>query len=127
MDDPFDPTRLEPAPAHLPTARPKRLPRHRPGEKFLKGPVPWRWLEQAGRLPGKALAVGLAAWQQAGCRRTRTVPLNLSGLTVPRRTAQRGLEALECAGLVSVAHRKGRPPLVTLRDAPPGPSSEPAA
>ena len=81
----------------------------------------------AGRAVAReGLAVGLAAWREAGCRRIRTVPLNLSGLTVPRRTAQRGLSALECAGLVAVEHRKGRPPLVTLRDALAGPSGKAA-
>jgi hypothetical protein len=121
--DPFDPARLTPAPV-IPSARERRPPRHKPGEKFLKGPVPWRWIEAAGKLPGKALAVGLAAWREAGCRRARTVPLNLSALAVPRRTAQRGLTVLEGARLVSVERRKGRPPLVTLLDAPPTGHSE---
>ncbi|MBY0459806.1 MAG: hypothetical protein K2V38_21010 [Gemmataceae bacterium] len=115
MSDPFDLSRLPDAPA---TARSRRSPRHRPGEKFLKGPIPWRWVEVAAPLPGKALAVGIAAWREAGCRKCRTVPLNLSGLAVPRRTAQRGLAELERAGLVSVNRRKGRPPLVTLLPAP---------
>jgi hypothetical protein len=43
-----------------------RIPRHRPGEKFLRGPIPWKWLIRAGRLPGKALQVGLLLWQAAG-------------------------------------------------------------
>ncbi len=118
MADPFDPARLTPAPAAVPTGWEKRPPRHKPGEKFLKGPIPWRWVEAASRLPGKALAVGLVVWREAGCRGERTVPLNVSALAVPRRTAQRGLTELERAGLVSVDRRRGRPPLVTLLDAP---------
>ena len=114
--NPFDPSRIEPAPAHVSTGREGRPPRHKPGEKFLKGPIPWRWIELVGSLPGKALAVGLVLWREAGCRNERSVPLNLSGLPIPRRTAQRALQALETAGLVSVLDRKGRPPLVTLRD-----------
>ena len=116
--DPFTPDRLEAAPGHIPTGRENRPPRHGPGEKFLKGPIPWRWLEVAGALPGKALAVGLAVWREAGCRNERTVPLNLSNLFIPRRTAQRALRALESAELVSVEHRDGRPPLVTLHNSP---------
>jgi hypothetical protein len=65
-------------------------------------------------LPGKARVVGLAVWREAGIRNERTVPLNLSNLTIPRRTAQRALQSLVAAGLVSVEHRDGRPPLVTL-------------
>ena len=116
--NPFDPSRLEPAPASLPTGADKRPPRHGPGEKFLKGPIPWRWLELASALPGKALAVGLAIWKEAGCRNERTVPLNLSNQRMPRRTAQRALQELAKAGLVSVEHREGRPTLVTLNDQP---------
>ena len=60
MGKPFDFTRVEPAPAMIPTGREKQAPRHKPGEKFLKGPIPWPWIESAGALPGKALAIGLA-------------------------------------------------------------------
>ena len=123
--NPFDSSRLEPAPAHVPIGREKRPPRHGPGEKFLKGPIPWQWLVRAGLLPGKALVVGLAIWREAGCRNERTVPLNLSNLSIPRRTAQRALQELADAGLVSVEHRDGRPTLVTLNDAP-GTASPPA-
>lgn len=115
--DPFDCTRLHTdtpsAPANC------KPPRHKPGEHFLKGPIPWRWLERAGELPGKALVVALVVWREAGCRNAATVPLNLSGLRVPRRTAQRALRTLELSGLVAVEHRNGRPPLVTLRDVQP--------
>jgi hypothetical protein len=54
----------------------------------------------------------------AGSRNERTVPLNLSALNIPLRTAQRALQALAGAGLVSVVHRAGRPPLVTLNAVP---------
>ena len=117
MTEVFDPSRLVPAP-DIPAGREKRPPRHKPGEKFLKGPIPWRWVEVAASLRGKALAVGLVVWREAGCRNERSVPLNLSSLGLPRRTAQRALQALEAAGLVVVEHRKGRPARVTLCDSP---------
>jgi hypothetical protein len=78
-------------------------------------------------LPGKALAVGLVAWREAGCRNECTVPVNLSALRMPRRTAQRALQALEAAGLVAVEHRDGRPPLVTLNSAPKVGGADPRA
>ncbi len=114
MTDPFDPARLERPPSTIPTGRAARPPRHCPGERFLKGPIPWAWLEVAARLPGKALVVALVVWREAGCRNARTVPLNLSSLGIPRRTAQRAVRSLATAGLVSVEPRAGRPPLVTL-------------
>ena len=41
----------------------KLLPRHRQGEKFLKGPIPWDWLTKAAQLPGHALHVALVLWR----------------------------------------------------------------
>jgi hypothetical protein len=49
--------------------------RHRQGEKFLKGPIPWPWLERAFLLPGKALHVALLLWREAGCRRCRSASM----------------------------------------------------
>jgi hypothetical protein len=101
--------------------RPLRPPRHRPGEKFLKGPVPWAWLEKAGRLPGKALLVALLLWMEAGCRKNRTVPFCLTGaaeLGLHADTFKRGLRALAGVGLVAVNTRPGRALEVTLLEAP---------
>lgn len=120
--DPFDASRMAPAPADVPTGREHLPPRHRPGEKFLKGPIPWDWLVAATALPGKALAVGLVIWFEAGCRNAGTVPVNLSNLSnlgIPRRTAIRALQALSEVALVKLEHRAGRPTLVTLLPAPP--------
>lgn len=97
--------------------RPKRLPRHKPGDEFLKGPIPLNWLRQASDLSGKALTVGIAIWFKAGATNHQTVLLG-SGLRdkvgLDRKTAYRGLKRLEDAGLVSVVRHVGRCPLVTL-------------
>jgi hypothetical protein len=111
-----------PTPAKAPP-EPKKPPRRRPKTLFLKGPVPWPWLERAAALPGKALAVGLCLWQMAGRRPGPpggTVKLCLShaGLGVNKQAARRALRELERAGLVSVVQRPGRGLDVTLLDAP---------
>jgi hypothetical protein len=106
---------------------PRRPPRHRQGEPFLKGPIPWAWLERAFPLPGKALPVALTLWREAGCRRDRTVSICLSGSLPPgvnRQSASRGLRQLERAGLVSIRRRLGRGLEVTINDAPAGPGAE---
>lgn len=41
--------------------------------EVLKGPIPWGWLDRAGRLSGKALAVGLVLWHYAGMTRRRSI------------------------------------------------------
>jgi hypothetical protein len=57
--------RLPPGATRQPTKR-TRLPRHRAGEEFLRGPIPLAWLLRACRLSPKALAVALALWFKAG-------------------------------------------------------------
>jgi len=128
-NDPFDPEALR-----LPTAldgqvvRPsKKPPRPRQGEAFLKGPIPWRWLERALTLPGKALHVALLLWREAGCRRRRTVRLCLrGGLTagLSRQAARRGVRQLAGAGLVAVRYLAGRGLEVTLLEVPPAAAAE---
>ncbi len=113
--DPFDPGNFQILAGTIPPARPSfRPPRHKPGERFLKGPIPWAWVEAAAALPGPALIVGLRVWFEAGIRRSKTVPVNLSCGPIPRRSAVRGLHALASAGLVSVERRPGKLSLITL-------------
>jgi hypothetical protein len=48
--DPFDPTQLRLLDAGRPLVQPPtKPPRHRPGERFLRGPIPWPWLDAAAR------------------------------------------------------------------------------
>src|SRR5579883_3245631 len=89
----------------------RKPPRHRQGERFLKGPIPWAWLERAYPLPGKALHVALLLWREAGWCDARTVRLNLSGALpegLNEQTARRGLRQLAGAGLVTIRQRPGR-------------------
>ena len=116
--DPFDPDHLRLEVEHiLPGETAKRPYRHRHRKRFIKGPIPLSWVSIAAVLPGKALAVGMFLWHDAGWRKKQTVKLSLnrlSRLDIHRNSARRGLLALERAGLVSVARASGRAPLVTL-------------
>jgi hypothetical protein len=81
-------------------------------ERFLRGPIPLRWLLRASALRGSALAVGVLLWFRSGLERSRV------GLTVPRQLREaaglsrfslaRGLKALTSASLVEVVHSPGR-------------------
>ena len=91
----------------------------KPYDKFLKGPLPWSWLERASKLPGKATLVGLCLWRLVGLRGDRTVWLandEVVTLCVDRYAKSRALKALKEAGLIDLEHRKGRIPRVTVLD-----------
>ena len=121
--DPFDPARVHPPGELDPTPTPTGPPRHRQGEPFLRGPIPWAWVTTAAALPGKSLAVGLVLWREAGCVTRRTVRVTLARLAGPLLSvdaARRGVRALERVGLVTVEHRPGCGLVVTLNDAPAG-------
>ena len=64
---PLDPEqlRLPESACKMPPGR-RRLPRHQPGEEFLRGPIPLAWLGRAAALRGKTLAVARALWFKAG-------------------------------------------------------------
>ena len=121
--DPFDPDNLRlkgsllPEPGEAPP-RPTKPPRHRPGERFLRGPIPWPWLAVAARLSGKALALSLYLWREALRHNRRTVRLCLGrvGLGMSEQVARRAVQQLERAGLVSVLRKPGRGLEVTLLD-----------
>jgi hypothetical protein len=105
--------------ARVRARRERGPPRHRQGELFLNGPVPWAWLVRAGQLPGSALHVGLVLWLEAGMKGQRTVRLSLSRLAcmgVGVQAARRGIRALKAAGLVAITHRPGQSLEVTIRE-----------
>lgn len=115
-DPPLDLERFR-VPATSPASKPKRLPRHRKGEWFLKGPIPGEWINRAASLSGKALHVALAAWHEGEMKKSRTVKLTAGLLRlfgVKPTAARRGLAALKAAGLVVVEQRRGCSPLVTI-------------
>lgn len=94
-----------------------KLPRHKSGDHFLKGPIPLVWLEAAARLPGKSLHAGIALWYAAGLTNCASVPLsNISGFRfgLDRNAKYRALGWLESAGLVTVERKLGRAPVVTI-------------
>ena len=115
--DPFDPKSLA-----LPTrgggcSVSRKPPRHRQGEKFLKGPIPWEWLAEAANQPGRAIHVGIALWHLSFIKSDRTVALSgklLNELGVDRSAGYRALIALEKTGLVSVQRHIGKNPVVTI-------------
>jgi hypothetical protein len=131
--DPFDPKYLSLSEDELKafwdsrSKAPQRPPRHKSGQLFLKGPIPWEWLVVVLRLPRSAIAVGLLVWREAGFHRRRTVAFNLTrrarALGLHPESARRGLQALERVELVTVHRLPGCCLEVTLLD-PPAPPEQ---
>ena len=89
------------------------------GPPQLRGPIPLHWLESAARLPGKALHAGLAVWFAAQLAGSTSIALgNIAGnrFGLDRNAKYRALGWLEGAGLIVVARKLGRAPIVTILD-----------
>jgi len=116
--DSFDPKRFGvTAEAPLPR-KVKPLPRHRQGEKFLRGPIPWIWLSKAAQQPGHALHVAIALWFIGWMEKSAVVTLSpklMRGMGVHRLAMRRGLTALVVAGLVRIEdNRRGRKTVIEI-------------
>jgi DNA-binding MarR family transcriptional regulator len=90
----------------------------RRGERFLKGPIPFKNIAVASRLPGQALAIFLAIHHQTALTRQPSVTLPaglLAQLGISRSSKSRGLNALERSGLIAVVRSKGWTAKIDLR------------
>jgi hypothetical protein len=97
----------------------KRPPRHRRGDPFLKGPIPFAWIASACRLPGSGFHVAMSCRFQAkrfGFSRGRRWGMGdiAEGLRISDDSARRGLHAAERARLVSVVRELGCKPTITI-------------
>jgi len=89
----------------------------KPGEYFVKGPIPLTWIKQAVLAGGASLAVGIGLYFLSGMRGQKAVSATHDlwrKLGLSRYAAQRGLAALEKAGLVMISRKPGTAPRVTL-------------
>jgi DNA-binding transcriptional ArsR family regulator len=85
--------------------------------RYIKGPIPLKWILPASSLPGKSLQISMALWFLKGVTRKNTVKLSgklVRSFGVSRSTLYRGLAEMENAGLISIQRYKGRSPMVTI-------------
>ncbi len=93
------------------------LPKHGPGERFIRGPIPLEWMKLAAKCGGRAEAVAVLLWYAAGFQRSNPVKLSakiLAELHVHPKTAKRVLVRMKELGLVNVEFHRGRSPVVTI-------------
>ena len=121
--DPWDLDRLR-LPAELvgDVASRRRPPRHRSGDPFIKGPIPYAWIASACRLPGAGLHVAMAFRFYRGRFRFKPRERRWSlsdvakGLRISDDSARRGLHAAELAGLLAVEREPGCKLAVSVLD-----------
>jgi len=106
----------------------RRPPRHRPGDPFIKGPIPFAWIASACRLPGSGLHVAMAYRfhsRRFRFRRGRHWGLDdvAVGLRISANSVRRGLHAAELAGLLAVEREPGCKLAVSVLDLP-GPETK---
>lgn len=93
------------------------IPKHEPGGRFVRGPIPFDWLGVALALGGKAGNLVFAIWWLAGVERSNPIRMTarvLRDFHISPRAARRLLVDFERAGLVALDRRRGRGPLVTI-------------
>jgi hypothetical protein len=96
----------------------RRAQRRRRSSRFLKGPIQLELLQQAARLPGKALAVYVAIRHRSDLQSSSEVTLPgdyLAAWGIDRDAKRRALAVLEDSGLILVIERRpGRSTIVAL-------------
>lgn len=89
----------------------------RKGEKFFIGPIPWKWLCQASRLPGRGFNVAVGVWHLARLNKGRTFTLSqkiMRELGLNRNAVYHGLDELEGEGLIKANRHRGRNSIITI-------------
>jgi hypothetical protein len=97
-------------------------PRRRRYQKFLCGPIPFRWVQEACLLGhGQEAVVGIYLWWKVLMENTWAVNVRLGHFAevgVSHQAARRALRNLAQAGLLKVTESQGRGLVVTVIDAP---------
>lgn len=102
-----------------PTKGREKPPRHRSGQRFLKGPIPLAWLKPAMRQSPPGAKAAIILWYLAGLTKSKEVRpsrRDWDAFGMDRKAGYRGLKALASAGLISVDRHRGRCPIVTIHD-----------
>lgn len=88
---------------------------------FIKGPIPFDWLQRANAIGGSTGIVAVALWFYAGLNGNKRFKVDsrldqLCGLT--RQTRDHVLQRLDCRGLIRLNKRRGSYPTVEILDLP---------
>jgi hypothetical protein len=85
--------------------------------KFVKGPIPWSWLEKAAHVDSMALSTAWIIWFYYGVTGKRIFKFSnahLETFNISRQAKSRVLKKLEAAGLIKITKAVGRSPIVEI-------------
>lgn len=102
---------------HVFDARSGTLSVHVPTAKYIAAKIPFSWMWHAHRLPGKTAHVALALWFLFGVKKSHTFKLTAEAADLAgcgRKALYAALTSLRQAGLISMVHRSGARPMITL-------------
>ena len=86
---------------------------------FIKGPIPFSWLQRANELGGSTGAVATALWFYVGLTKSRRFRIDqrLDQLcSITRQTRSIVFERLQAHGLIVVHPKRGAYPTIEVRD-----------
>jgi hypothetical protein len=106
-------------PKDQPCKRPAPLRVARSQKLFIKGPIPFDWLQEANAIGGSTGIVAVALWFYVGLSGAKRFKIDsrldqLCGLT--RQTRDQVLQRLDYAGLIELAKKRGSYPIVAILD-----------
>ena len=84
---------------------------------FVKGPLPYLWLQKASRLNGKCLHVGIILWLISGMVKSNKFKLQnkfFKDFKISRTSVYCSLKKLETEGLISINKRSGKTHIIEI-------------
>jgi hypothetical protein len=89
----------------------------KPTDYFIKGPIPLNWFQEASRLNGNALKVGMLLWFLKGLTRSNKFKVQnkfIRQTGISRRSYYAPLEKLEAASLIKTYTAPGKSYIVEI-------------
>lgn len=89
--------------------------------KFVKGPIPLKWVEQACMVGGQEARLAWVIWYRYGLNKGQDFPLSntiVKSIGLTRHAKGKALKNLEAAGLIVVTCKRGKAPVIKVKNNP---------
>lgn len=99
------------------TSRREIIQRQKSPRKFVKGPIPFKWIQTASLLGANEARFAWLLWFMYGVNKGASFTVSNSraeGFGIERRQKYRALSSLKKAGLISIDYRLGTAQKITV-------------